>query len=165
MKKNIAIFFSLFFAVVSTCYAQQPVTKMHSLYLYNFIKNVKWKNIEDKYLIGVFADAGTVAEINNVIGIRKFNNKAIEVTKVSSASGAGKYQIIFVSSKYESIIEQLNTPTILKNTLVVSEQGAIRNGVSIAFILEGSKLKFKINEPVCKASDLQISATLLSLSQ
>ncbi len=165
MKKTIALFFSLFLALASTGYSQHSITKMHSLYLYNFVKNIKWKNVEDKYLIGVFADEATVAEINNVIGLRKFNNKAIEVTKASSASEAGKYHIVFVSSKYKSTIKQLNTPTILKNTLVVSEQGGLNNGVSIAFILENSKLKFKINEPVCKASGLQISATLLSLSQ
>ncbi len=165
MKKIIAIFFSLFFAVASTCYAQQTITKMQSLYLYNFVKNIKWKNIEDKYLIGVFADERVVAEMSHVIGIRKFNNKTIEVTKISSASEAGKYQIIFVSSKYKSTIKQLNTPTILKNTLVVSEQRDVSSGVSVAFFLEGPKLKFKINEPVCKASGLQVNATLLSLSQ
>lgn len=165
MQKIIVFILVLFFMAMSSSYAQQPVTKMQSLYLYNFIKNIKWSNVEDKYIVGVFGDKSTVAEINDVIGIRKFNNKDIEVIKVSSATEAAKCQIVFVSSRFKSTLKQLNTPSVLKNTLVVSEEGGINNGASIAFILENSKLKFKINEPVCKASGLQISATLLSLSQ
>lgn len=165
MKKAIALILLATIITVSKSYAQQPITKMQSLYIYNFIKNIKWKNIEDKYVVGVFADDNKVAEINSVIGIRKFNSKSIEVKKVSSSSEAIDCQIVFVGSDYNSSIKSLANPTFLKNTLLVSEEGGISNGVSIAFILEDSKLKFKINESVCKASGLQISATLLSLGQ
>ncbi|MCF6361618.1 MAG: YfiR family protein [Cyclobacteriaceae bacterium] len=165
MKKVIVFIFVIFFTGMSSSHAQQPVTKMQSLYIYDFIKNIKWNNVEDKYLVGVFADESTVAAINDVIGIRKFNNKTIEVTKVSTATEAGKCQIVFVSSPFKSTLKQLNTPSVLKNTLLVSEEGGINDGASIAFILENSKLKFKINESVCTASGLQVSATLLSLSQ
>lgn len=165
MKKVLLLSLLVSIILVSTSYAQQPITKMQSLYIYNFIKNIKWKNIEDKYVVGVFADDNKVAEINSVIGIRKFNSKSIEVKKVSSSSEAIDCQIVFVGSDYNSSIKSLANPTFLKNTLLVSEEGGISNGVSIAFILEDSKLKFKINESVCKASGLQISATLLSLGQ
>lgn len=163
-KKFLAIvIISLAFAVNAS--AQESVTKMQSLYIYNFIKNIRWKNIEDKYVIGIFADDSKVADINSVIGIRKFNSKPIEVKKISSPTEAGKCQIVFVSNGYSSNIKQLNNPIVLKNTLLVSEQGGIEEGVSIAFMIEDTKLKFKINESVCKASGLQISATLLSLGQ
>jgi len=157
------VIISLAFAKNGT--AQESVTKMQSLYLYNFIKNIRWKNIEDKYVVGIFADDTKVADINSVIGIRKFNSKSIEVKKIFSPTEASNCQIIFVSTGYTSNIKRLNNPIILKNTLLVSEQGGIEDGVSIAFMLEDSKLKFKINESVCKASGLQISATLLSLGQ
>lgn len=163
MKKVILFSILASFIFVSATYAQQPITKMQSLYIYNFIKNIKWKNVEDKYVVGVFGDNTKVADINAVIGLRKFNSKSIEVKKITSAAEAGDCQIIFVSSDFKSSIENLNNPTVLKNTLLVSEEGGIESGVSIAFMLEGSKLKFKINEPVCKNSGLQISATLLSL--
>jgi len=165
MNKITAFLFVIFFTAMSALYAQQPVTKMHSLYLYNFIKNIKWSNVDNKYMVGVFADDKTVKEINNVIGIRNFNNKPIEVKKISSPTEAGNCHIVFVSSSFKSTLKQLNTPAVLKNTLVVSEEGGMNNGASIAFILDNSKLKFKINESVCRSSGLQVSATLLSLSQ
>lgn len=165
MNKTFVAFviISLFFGVNAS--AQESVTKMQSLYIYNFIKNIRWKNVEDKYVVGIFADDSKVADINRVIGIRKFNSKSIEVKKISSATEASNCQIVFVSTDYISNIKKLNNPIILKNTLLVSEQGGIEDGVSIAFMLQDSKLKFKINESVCKASGLQISASLLSLGQ
>jgi len=161
------VIFSILISIlfVTNTYGQQPITKMHSLYIYNFIKNIKWSNVDNKYMVGIFADDETVKEINNVIGIRNFNDKPIEVKKISSPTEAGNCHIVFVSTGFKSTLKQLNTPAVLKNTLVVSEEGGINNGASIAFLLDNSKLKFKINEPVCKSSGLQVSATLLSLSQ
>lgn len=139
------------------------MTKMHSLYIYNFIKNIKWKNVEGKYVIGVFANDATVAQIRTVLASRTFNGKAIEIKKTSSPAQASDCHIIFVSTEFSSNISKLSANSQLKNKLLVSESGGIESGASIGFFVEGSKLKFKINEPVCKSSDLQISATLLSL--
>jgi len=166
MKKHVILSFALFVLVFSTkTFAQQPITKMHSLYIYNFIKNIRWNNIEDTYVVGVFADDSTIEGIKNTIGSRTFNNKKIEVKKIASATEAGNCHIVFVSAPQKGSIKQLVTRNILKNTLLVSEEGGINKGVSIAFLFDNSKLKFKINEPVCKSSGLHISATLLSLSQ
>lgn len=165
MKKVFLLSLLISVILASNARAQQPITKMQSLYIYNFIKNIKWKNVEEKYVVGIFGDDTKVADMNSVIGIRKFNSKVIEVKKITSVTEAGNCQIVFVSSGFNSKINNLNNPTVLKNTLLVSEEGGIDSGVSIAFILEDSKLKFKINEPVCKNSGLQISATLLSLGQ
>lgn len=165
MKKIAVIALLISTSIISGAYAQQSITKMQSLYIYNFIKNIKWKNIETKYVVGVFASDGTVTDIADVLGIRKVNGKSIEVKKIFSATEAGNCQVVYVSDSFKSNIPKMNNPAILKNTLIISEKGGLGNGVSIAFILENSKLKFKINEQVCKASGLQISATLLSLSQ
>ena len=165
MKKVLLLSLLVSVILASTSYAQQPITKMQSLYIYNFIKNIKWKNVEEKYVVGVFGDDTKVADMQGVIGVRKFNSKAIEVKKITSVTEASNCQIVFVSSEFKSNIANLNNPTVLKNTLLVSEEGGIDSGVSIAFIQEDSKLKFKINEPVCKNSGLQVSATLLSLGQ
>ena len=61
------------------------------------------------------------------------------------------------------MLKKLKKLLTSKNTLVVSERGQINNGASIAFVLENSKLKFKINETACNASGLQVSKTLMSL--
>lgn len=163
MKKLLASIIIATMAFTTTVSAQTSITKVQSLYIYNFIKNIQWKNVSDKYVIGVYANESTVKEINSILGIRKFNGKSIEVKKISSPSQASNCHIVFVSASYASNVKKIKQSANLKNTLLISEKGQINNGASIAFVLENSKLKFKINETVCNASGLQISKTLMSL--
>jgi uncharacterized protein DUF4154 len=164
MKKLLAaIIISAMAFTTTTVTAQTSITKVQSLYIYNFIKNIQWQNVTDKYVIGVYANDATVKEINSVLGIRKFNGKSIEVKKISSPSQASNCHIVFVSAAYGSNVKKIKEGANLKNTLVVSEKGQINNGASIAFVLENSKLKFKINESACSNSGLQVSQTLKSL--
>jgi len=153
---------TLFAAVAFTTSvsAQTSITKVQSLYMYNFIKNIQWNNVNDTYVVGVFANDATVAEINAVLGIRKFNGKSIKVKKITSAAQASNYHVVYVSAANSSKIKPI---TRSKNTLVISEKGQLNNGASIAFVLENSKLKFKINESACSASGLQVSKSLMSL--
>lgn len=163
MKEFCSAFILALLLFSASASAQESVTRMHSLYIYNFIKNIKWKNIDDRYIIGVFAKDATVEQIATVLGTREFNGKSIEVKKLTSPSQVSNCHIVFVSSAFGSNVKKISESNVLKNTLLVSEKGELNNGASIAFILENSKLKFKINEDAFKTSNLQISATLLSL--
>lgn len=160
MKKSIGILIVIALAFVSNASAQSSITKMQSLYMYNFIKNIQWSNVNDSYVVGVYAKDATVSEINAVLGTRNFNGKSIQVKKITSAAQASSCHLLYVSSSNAKNIKSMGT---LKNTLIVSERGQINNGASIAFIVENSKLKFKINEAACKTAGLQVSKGLISL--
>ena len=161
MKKVLVATLFTAVAFTTSVSAQTSITEVQSLYMYNFIKNIQWNNVSDTYTIGVYADDATVAEIKAVLGIRKFNGKSILVKKMTSAGQAPNFHIVYVSEANSSKIRAIKSS---KNTLVVSEKGQLNNGASIAFVLENSKLKFKINESACSASGLKISKTLMSLS-
>ncbi len=160
MKKLIVIILVITTAFASSATAQNSVTKMQSLYIYNFIKNIKWSNVNDSYVIGVYAKDATVSEINGVLGSRELNGKSIQVKKIAFATQASSCHVVYVSSDNAKSIKSMGN---LKNVLIVSEKGQINNGASIAFIIENSKLKFKINEAACKKAGLQVSKKLISL--
>jgi len=143
--------------------AQTSMTKVESLYIYNFIKNIQWSNVNDKYIIGVFSDSETFNELKAVLSVRKFNGKDIEVKQLSSTTQASECHIVFVSQSKGSMVKKIAAEADTKNTLIVSERGQLNNGAGISFVLENSKLGFEINQATCKAAGLQISATLLSL--
>ena len=151
------------FGLAPNMLAQQSITKMHSLYLYNFIKNIQWQNVGNTYVIGVYASNTTVEGIKAVLGTRNFNGKTFEIKKISSPSQVSNCHVVFVSSANSSIIKRIKESANLANTLVVSEKGQLNNGASIAFVLENAKLRFKINEAACKASGLKVSKALLAL--
>lgn len=163
MKKLFASIIIATLAFTSTVFAQESITKVQSLYIYNFVKNIQWQNVGDKYVIGVYANDATVKEIQEVLGIRQFNGKSFEIKKISSPTEASECHIVYVSASNGSNVKKMQESANLKNTLVVSERGQLNNGAAIAFVLENSKLKFKINESACTASGLQVSKGLLSL--
>ena len=163
MKKVLAVFIIAGLAFATNASAQTSITKVQSLYMYNFIKNIQWSNVSDTYVVGVYANDATVKEINDVLGVRQFNGKSIAVKKITSPIQASNCHMVYVSASNSNNIIKIKQNANLKNTLVVSEKGQLNNGASIAFVLENSKLKFKINESACSASGLQISKTLISL--
>ena len=143
--------------------AQTSMTKVESLYIYNFIKNIQWSNVNDKYIVGVFSDNDTFNELNTILSVRQFNGKNIEVKKLSAPTHASECHIVFVSQSSGSMVKKIVAEADTKNTLIVSERGQLNNGAGIAFVLDNSKLGFQINKEACSAAGLQISASLMSL--
>lgn len=159
----IAIVLSLGLSFHFSVQAQASMTKIESLYIYNFIKNIQWNNVSDKYIIGVYANTTVFNELKGILSVRKFNGKAIEVKKLSGPTQASECHIVFVSQSSGGMVKKIVAGADTKNTLIVSERGQLNNGAGIAFVLMNSKLQFKINQSACKAAGLQISASLLSL--
>jgi len=143
--------------------AQTSMTKIESLYIYNFIKNIQWSNVNDKYIIGVYSNNATFDELKSILSIRKFNGKAIEVKKLSAPAQSSECHVVFVSQSNGGMVKKIVAGADTKNTLIVSERGQLNNGAGIAFVLANSKLQFKINKATCNAAGLQISASLLAL--
>ncbi len=67
MKKLAALFALVALVFSSNVYAQTSITKIQSLYIYNFIKNIQWQNVSDGYIIGVMANTDVVEEINSIL--------------------------------------------------------------------------------------------------
>ncbi len=163
--KSLIIIIGLIVGIFSqnNAQAQTAITKVESLYIYNFIKNIQWKNVSDKYIIGVFANTETFNELKGILSIRKFNGKTIIVKKLGAPAQASECHIVFVSGSNGSMVKKIVAGADMNNTLIVSERGQLNNGAGIAFVLSNSKLQFKINKATCNAAGLQISASLLSL--
>ncbi len=143
--------------------AQTSMAKIESLYIYNFIKNIQWSNVSDKYIIGVYSNTATFNELKGILSVRKFNGRSIEVKKLTQPAQASECHIVFVGQTNGGMVKKIVAGADTKNTLIVSERGQLNNGAGIAFVLSNSKLQFKINKATCNASGLQISASLLAL--
>lgn len=87
--------------------AQTSMTKIESLYIYNFIKNIQWTNVNDKYVIGVYSNSAVFNELKGILSVRKFNGKSIEVKKLSDASQASECHIVFVGQSNGSMVKKI----------------------------------------------------------
>lgn len=164
IKLTIAAFAIILGSSVSNhLQAQATITQVESLYIYNFIKNIQWSNVSDKYIVGIYANNETFEGFNKVLAVRKFNGRSIVLKKLNSPAQASECHVVFVDQSSSSMVKKIVAGADTKNTLIVSERGQLNNGAGISFVLVNSKLQFKINQDVCKAAGLQISASLLSL--
>ena len=143
--------------------AQTNLYKLHSLFVYNFVKNIKWENVGNEFVIGVYNNSNVHKEFiqnfsNKNIGGKSFNIKGITTTDEAKAC-----QIVYIpkanKSKTTALIDELNGHQIL----VVTEEDLVSEGASISFELVGSKLNFKINKNNTDQKGLKISSSLLAL--
>lgn len=139
--------------------AQISNRKLEAIYLYNFTKYINFSTTSG-YKIGVLQDTEIAQELQE-----NLKSKAgIEVEMISSVGEAQSCNIIYVpktkSSHLSELVSQLNKSEVL----IVTEEDLAKQGAPISFVIDGSKLRFKINKLALEQSGLQASTSLLSLA-
>lgn len=147
----------------SSVKAQTNLYKLHSLFVYNFVKNIKWENVGNEFVIGVYNNSTVQKEFIDNFSNKNFGGKSFQIKEITTNEEAKSCQIVYIPksnrSKTTALIEELNGHQIL----VVTEEDLVNEGASISFELVGSKLNFKINKDNTDQKGLKISSSLLAL--
>lgn len=147
----------------SSSQAQSNVYKLHSLFVYNFVKNIKWENVGNEFVIGVYNNPAVIKEFNANFDNKNIGGKKFNIIQINSAAEASTCQIVYIPksnrAKTTELISQLSGPQIL----VVTEEDMVKEGASISFELIESKLNFKINKSNTEEKGLKVSSSLMAL--
>lgn len=143
--------------------AQSNFYKLHSLFIYNFVKNTQWQNVGNKFLIGVYGSDNAMKILKGNLAGKKAGSKDIEIVKVNSPADANNCQVVYAPKSNKTKIINLIESSNSTGKLFVTEDDLTSEGASISFIIQNSKLKFKINKNNVDSSGLKISGSLLSL--
>ena len=147
----------------SSSQAQSNVYKLHSLFVYNFVKNIKWENVGNEFVIGVYNNTAVIKEFNANFDNKNIGGKKFNIIQINSAAEASTCQIVYIPksnrAKTTELISQLSGPQIL----VVTEEDMVKEGASISFELIESKLNFKINKSNTEEKGLKVSSSLMAL--
>ncbi|MEO0333357.1 MAG: YfiR family protein [Bacteroidota bacterium] len=140
--------------------AQISTRKLEAIYLYNFTKYINFSEASKGYVIGVLQGKGVANELQSNLK----NKGEITVKAISSSSEAKDCHIIYVpksaSSQLTALVSELDEAGIL----IVTEEDLASEGAPVSFVIDGSKLRFKINQLALKKTGLQASSSLLSLA-
>ena len=152
------LFASLFCAVQAN--AQISTRKLEAIYLYNFTKYINFPTATDKFTIGVLQEKGVANELQSNLQ----SKGGVEVKSITSISEAGDCHILYVpkaaSSQLNDLVSHLNKAGVL----IVTEEDLAAEGAPVSFVVDGSKLRFKINKLALEQTGLQASSNLLSLA-
>jgi len=163
---RVIVIIAFFYSVNHSCvYAQANIYKLHSLFIYNFTKHIQWSEVGDNFTIGVFGSETALKEIKANFSGRKFSGKDIRVINVAGIGDANASQLVYMPKSTKSKILNMFDDADKSNTLFVSEDDLIDQGFPISFVINGTKLGFKVSKKNLEESGLKISSSLLSLAQ
>lgn len=145
--------------------------KLKAAFLYHFSQFVDWPPTtyaaaNAPFVIGLLGDNPFGNDLEQTVHGKNLGPHALMVREFHSlAEATNQCQILFISSS-----EQKRLPEILAslgggNLLTVGEaENFGEAGGMIQFVMEGTKIRFRINEAATQRAGLKVSAKLLSLA-
>lgn len=155
---SLFILFSLFFLIEGQ--AQVSTRKLEAIYMYNFTKYINWQNAGGEgHTIGVWEESEVASELQANLK----NKDGIVVKVIKTAEEAKNCEIVYLPKTKSGKLNELMSAAG-NDVLIVTEEDLASQGASVSFVLDGSKLRFKINQSALSKAGLQASSSLLSLA-
>jgi hypothetical protein len=151
--------------------SQPTEYQIKAAFLFNFAKFVEWPptafaEATSPMVLGILGENPFGDDLERIIRGKTVNNRPLVVrTDFHSPGEATNCHILFISTS-----EKQRLPEILKglrgaSVLTVGETDRFtETGGMINFVVEGSKIRFQINDAAAKGAGLKISSKLLSLA-
>jgi hypothetical protein len=138
--------------------------------IFNFAKFVEWPTAalpqaNSPIIIGVLGENPFGDNLEKIMGNKTVEDHPLVIRQFQSAAEAVKSHVLFISTS-----EKEKLPTTLKtlagnSVLTVSEmENFNEKGGMIGFVMEGTKIRFKINNETATKAGLKISSKLLSFA-
>jgi hypothetical protein len=149
--------------------SQPTEYQIKAAFIFNFAKFVEWPTTafpkpSSPIIVGVLGENPFNDALEKIIKNKKVDEHPVIIMQFRAASEATNCHILFISSS-----EKLRLPQVLKqlngrSVLTVGETpGFTEAGGMINFVLEGTKIRFQINNDAANGAGLKISAKLLGL--
>src|SRR5688572_21646536 len=120
---------------INLCFAQSY--KLHSVYIYGFTRYVIWPDDhnEGDFEIVVLGDTPMLEELKALAAAKKVGDRAIKITKITSAAEIKKCNILFIPSGSSEKLDDAVTRIGSKSTLIITEEPGLGiKGSHINFI-------------------------------
>lgn len=139
--------------------------EIRAAYLVSVLRYVTWpnENQNDTLTIGILGPS-PVFQVLNTIPLNQVRGKRVEVVELTRNSQIPQVDLLYLSPRINSSLEQIFGLATRNNVLVVSEDRAVRERMMINILVErGSELAFQINEARIQAAGLTPTRDLMLL--
>jgi hypothetical protein len=136
-------------------------------FLYNFVKFVEWPATSSQtgpVALCVLGKDPFDGELERATEGKTVNGRSLVVRRVNDATSAQSCQVLFVSAS-----EAARAPEVMKrvagwSVLTVSDIDRFSDlGGIINFLMDGQRVRFRINQGAAERASLRISSKLLQL--
>lgn len=176
MRVDVARFFVfglLWLRVGGLAIAQdsQPTEyQIKAAFIFNFAKFVEWPpaafaKTSSPLVVGVLGENPFQDTLEKTIANKTVDEHPLLFREFRSATEVTNCHILFISSSEKARLPQILKHLNSSSVLTVGEMpGFTETGGMINFVLEGTKIRFQINNDAATRAGLKISSKLLSLA-
>lgn len=150
--------------------AQAPEYDLKAAFLFNFAKFVEWPasafaGERAPLTVCVYGEDPFGATLDAVVQGERVGERSFLVQRPDSVDDLGECHVLFVSRSEKDRLRDVMAEVEGKPVLTVADtDGFLRAGGVINFILEGSKVRFLIDQEAAGRSGLRISSKLMRLA-
>jgi hypothetical protein len=143
--------------------------QVKAAFLYNFVKFVDWPATpagqEGPIEICVLGKDPFGGALERVVKGKTVNARQLVIRRIGEIAAARSCQVLFVSLSEAGRVSEIATAVRGRNVLTVSDVDRFceRGGI-INFLMEGQRVRFRINTKTAAAAGLTISSKLLQLA-
>lgn len=160
----------LLLALPAPAAAQAPEYHLKAAFLFNFVKFVEWPpqafpGARAPLTLCVYGEDPFGRTLDEVVRGEKVGERSLAVRRPDSLEALDGCHVLFVSrseaERLGGVLAQVGNRPVLT---VSDTEGFLQAGGVINFVLEGSKVRFLINQKAAERNGLRISSRLLRLA-
>lgn len=145
--------------------------QLKAAFLYHFAQFVEWPaaafpEAGSPLVIGILGENPFGAELEKTMSGKRINQHPLLVKEVRSlAEATNSCHMLFIAASEKKRLPEILAPLGGASILTVGETERFTEaGGIINFVLEGTRIRFQINETAARNARLRISSKLLSLA-
>jgi hypothetical protein len=150
--------------------SQPTEYQIKAAFIYNFAKFVEWPRVafpetNSPLVIGIVGEDPFHGVLEKTVRGKVVDDHPLVVKAFQARTEATNCHILFIGASEKERLPQVLKEVNGNSVLTVSEmEGFNEAGGMIVFVLEGTKIRFKINNAAATSARLRISSKLLSLA-
>lgn len=150
--------------------AEASEYELKAAFLYHFAQLVDWPpqafaEANSPMIIGVIGENPFGKQLEESVRAKNINGHPLAIKEVQTPAECSTCHILFISASEKKRLSEILSAVRGKNVLTVGETDYFtETGGMINFTLEGTKIRFQINNAAAKAAGLKISSKLLNLA-
>ena len=160
-------------AVLACAAAAEPVKdyQVEAVYLFNFTQFVQWPqepgSAEDTPLvIGVLGEDPFGAYLDETVRGERVGKRPLAIARYARVEDVDACQVLFVSRSETARLEQILARLRGRSILTVGDtEGFVHRGGMVGFVLQGGRVRLRIDADAARAADLSISSKLLRVAE
>jgi hypothetical protein len=141
--------------------------QVKAAFLYNFIKFVEWPVFPGRQTVAlcVLGNDPFDGELARAVDGKNLDGRPLTIRRISDAKAAQSCHVLFVSGSEAGRASEIVKIVGSWSVLTVSDSEQLwAHGVMIDFLMDGQKVRFRINRVAAERASLKISSKLLQLS-